>query len=84
MDRPVRVSALERSARNVLSAQVCDIATVFGEELLANAFPAILPPMEFVLHDEWARSFPRGYRVLSDNAYLEAAMYGDGIEVVPG
>jgi hypothetical protein len=57
MDRPVRVSALERSARNVLSA--------------------------FVLHDEWTRSFSRGDRVLSDNASLHAAMYEDGIEVVP-
>ena len=48
-----------------------------------TAFPVVDAPMEFKLHDQFAKMLPRGSRVLSDSAYLHAALYDTGIEVVP-
>jgi len=50
---------------------------------LAHAFPAVVPPAEFQLRDQFVQILPRGYRVLSDSAYLHAALLDAGIEVVP-
>jgi hypothetical protein len=50
---------------------------------LSNAFQPTLPPAEFQLRDPFIRILPRGYRVLSDSAYLHAALLDAGIEVVP-
>jgi hypothetical protein len=50
---------------------------------LANAFPRIDRPAEFQIRDQLVRLLPAGYRVLSDSAYLHAALAGTGIEVVP-
>jgi hypothetical protein len=50
---------------------------------LANAFPHIDQPAEFQIRDQLVRLLPAGYRVLSDSAYLHAALAGTGIEVVP-
>jgi hypothetical protein len=50
---------------------------------LANVFPPVDPPAEFQLRDQFAQLLPRGYRVLSDSAYLHAALIDAGIEVVP-
>jgi Dolichyl-phosphate-mannose-protein mannosyltransferase len=52
-------------------------------EWVKDAFPDIKPPLEFTLHDQLAKGFPQGYRVLSDSAYLHASLYGTGIDVVP-
>jgi hypothetical protein len=46
------------------------------------AFPG-LEQMEFKLGSRMVQMFPRGSRILSDNAYLHAALYQEGIEVVP-
>jgi hypothetical protein len=40
-------------------------------------------PAEFQIGEQLAPKFPAGYRLLSDNAYLHAALAGKGIEVVP-
>jgi hypothetical protein len=50
---------------------------------LANAFPRIDQPAEFQVRDQLVRLLPAGYRVLSDSAYLHAALVDTGIEVVP-
>ena len=50
---------------------------------LANAFPHIDQPAEFQIRDQLVRLLPAGYRVLSDSAYLHAALAGTGIDVVP-
>jgi hypothetical protein len=50
---------------------------------LANAFPRIDQPAEFQIRDKLVQLLPAGYRVLSDSAYLHAALAGTGIEVVP-
>ena len=50
---------------------------------LANAFPHIDRPAEFQIRDQLVRVLPAGYRVLSDSAYLHAALAGTGIDVVP-
>src|SRR5215831_3647512 len=50
---------------------------------LANAFPRVPPAAEFQIRDELVRLLPKGYRVLSDSAYLHAALIDSGIEVVP-
>jgi len=47
-----------------------------------NAFPGILKPLEFQIRDQLVQILPRG-RVLSDSAYLHAALLDSGIEVVP-
>ena len=48
-----------------------------------NAFQRVPEPEEFQIRDQLARSLPAGPRVLSDNAYLHAALIDKGIEVVP-
>ncbi len=40
-------------------------------------------PAEFQIGEQLAPKFPVGYRLLSDNAYLHAALVDKGIEVVP-
>lgn len=50
---------------------------------LQSAFPRIPKAAEFQIRDELARIFPPGYRVLSDSAYLHAALVDTGVEVVP-
>ena len=48
-----------------------------------NAFQRVREQTEFEIRDQLARILPAGSRVLSDNAYLHAALIGKGIEVVP-
>ena len=48
-----------------------------------SAFAVVDAPMEFKLRDQFVKMLPRGSRVLSDNAYLHAALYDAGFEVVP-
>jgi hypothetical protein len=75
---------------------VCQIWTaaqgaVYPKDLLAlrpgqwleSAFPHIAAPAEFQIRDQLVRILPPGYRVLSDSAYLHAALVEAGIEVVP-
>jgi hypothetical protein len=50
---------------------------------LQSAFPHIGPNPEFQARDQLVRTLPPGYRVLSDSAYLHAALVDAGIEVVP-
>jgi len=50
---------------------------------LSSAFPRIPPPAEFQIRDQLLKIFPPGYRVLSDSAYLHAALVDAGVEVVP-
>ena len=50
---------------------------------LQNAFPHTPPAAEFEIRDKLVGIFPPGYRVLSDSAYLHAALVDTGIEVVP-
>ena len=57
--------------------------TLSPGQWLASAFPQLEPPAEFRVRDNFAQGFPRGYRLLSDNAFLHAALYDMGIEVVP-
>ena len=47
-----------------------------------SAFPTILEPAEFQMRDQLAKMLPPG-RVLTDSAYLHAALIDSGIEVVP-
>jgi hypothetical protein len=47
------------------------------------AFPEPDAPMEFKLREQLVTTLPRGTRVLSDSAYLHAAVHDFGIEVVP-
>jgi hypothetical protein len=48
-----------------------------------NMFPHMLPPAEFQIRDQLVKILPPGYRVLSDSAYLHAALADSGVEVVP-
>ena len=48
-----------------------------------NAFKSIPAPAEFQMRDQLARILPVRSRVLSDSAYLHAALADKGIEVVP-
>jgi hypothetical protein len=48
-----------------------------------NAFQPVPKPIEFQICDELVRRLPAGSRILSDNAYLHAAMSERGIDVVP-
>jgi hypothetical protein len=48
-----------------------------------KAFRPVPQLMEFQIGDQLAGVLPAGSRVLSDNAYLHAALTGKGIEVVP-
>jgi hypothetical protein len=50
---------------------------------LQSAFPRVAVPAEFQIRDQLVRILPPGYRVLSDSAYLHAALVDTGIEVVP-
>jgi hypothetical protein len=50
---------------------------------LAKAFPDVAARGEFQLRDQLVQILPHGYRVLSDSAYLHAALIDTGIEVVP-
>jgi hypothetical protein len=50
---------------------------------LESAFPRVPPAAEFQVRDKLVKLLPPGYRVLSDSAYLHAALIGAGIEVVP-
>ena len=50
---------------------------------LRNAFPHIAQPAEFQVRDKLVGILPKGYRVLSDSAYLHAALIDAGVEVVP-
>jgi hypothetical protein len=50
---------------------------------LQSAFPRIGANVEFQVRDRLAGILPPGDRVLSDSAYLHAALAGAGIEVVP-
>lgn len=54
-----------------------------ASQWLSRAFPALVQPVEFLNRDLLVRILPRGDRVLSDNAYLHAALIDSGIEVVP-
>jgi hypothetical protein len=47
------------------------------------AFPPPAPPAEFQIAERLKQVFPQGKRVLSDSAYLHAALSTVGIEVVP-
>jgi hypothetical protein len=47
------------------------------------ALRAPAPPVEFSLRDQLVKLFPAGSRVLSDSAYLHAALIDSGIETVP-
>jgi hypothetical protein len=48
-----------------------------------NAFQPVPDPPEFQIIDGLAMALPAGSRVLSDNAFLHAALIDQGIEVVP-
>jgi hypothetical protein len=48
-----------------------------------RAFQTVAPPIEFQLSDQVAKTLPPRARVLSDNAYLFAALRDSGIDVVP-
>jgi hypothetical protein len=48
-----------------------------------SAFRRVPPGTEFQISDQLTRYLPAGSRVLSDSAYLHAALTGKGIEVVP-
>jgi hypothetical protein len=48
-----------------------------------NAFQRVPEPAEFQIRDRLVEILPAGSRVLSDNAYLHAALIDKGIEVVP-
>jgi hypothetical protein len=48
-----------------------------------NAFQPVPEPAEFQLGAQLVKILPAGSRVLSDNAYLHAALLAKGIEVVP-
>src|ERR1019366_6640208 len=50
---------------------------------LQSAFPHIGANAEFQIRDQLVRILPPGERVLSDSAYLHAALIDSGIEVVP-
>jgi hypothetical protein len=48
-----------------------------------NAFQPVAQAIEFQMCDELVRLLPAGARILSDNAYLHAALVDKGIDVVP-
>jgi hypothetical protein len=48
-----------------------------------NAFRHVWEGTEFEISDQLAKMLPAGSRVLSDNAFLHAALIDKGIEVVP-
>jgi len=48
-----------------------------------QAFKVPLQPAEFQIGAQLAEALPKGTRILSDNAYLHAALADKGIDVVP-
>jgi hypothetical protein len=48
-----------------------------------QAFKPLLKPSEFQIRDQLAAALPPGTRILTDNAYLHAALADKGIDVVP-
>jgi hypothetical protein len=60
-----------------------DPLTVALREWRSDAFQPTSQPIEFEVRDQLVRLLPAGTRVLSDNAYLHAALIDKGIEVVP-
>jgi Dolichyl-phosphate-mannose-protein mannosyltransferase len=60
-----------------------DLLALRPGQWLESAFPRIAAPAEFQIRDQLVRILPPGYRVLSDSAYLHAALVDAGIEVVP-
>jgi len=59
------------------------LASLRPSRWLESAFPRVPPPAEFQVQDKLVQLLPPGYRVLSDSAYLHAALIDKGIEVVP-
>ncbi len=59
------------------------LASLRPGQWLASAFPRVPPPAEFQVRDKLVQLLPPGQRVLSDSAYLHAALIDRGIEVVP-
>jgi hypothetical protein len=57
------------------------LSTINGD-WFDNAFPRIPLPSEFQIRDQLVKFLPPG-RVLSDSAYLHAALVDRGVEVVP-
>jgi len=92
-----RFTALPRRYLVLASAiLVCQLWTaaqgaVYPQQLTAlppaqwieKAFPQVSPPAEFQARDQLVQLLPHGDRVLSDSAYLHAALAGTGVEVVP-
>jgi hypothetical protein len=60
-----------------------DASSVPVRDWSKSAFHGVPDPMEFQIRKELERVLPRGKRILSDNAFLYAALIDDGIEVVP-
>ena len=48
-----------------------------------EAFKRPLEPVEFQMAGELGRIMPKGSRILTDNAYLHAALLDKGIDVIP-
>ena len=59
------------------------LSSLRPSQWLGSAFPRVPPAAEFQVRDQLVKLLPPGYRVLSDSAYLHAALTGAGIEVVP-
>ena len=60
-----------------------DPFTLRPEQWLPNAFPPAALPAEFQIRDQLVKILAPGHRVLSDSAYLHAALAGTAVEVVP-
>jgi hypothetical protein len=59
------------------------LASLRPGQWLESAFPRVPPPAEVQVRDKLVQLLPPGQRVLSDSAYLHAALIDKGIEVVP-
>jgi hypothetical protein len=60
-----------------------DPRTLPPGQWLQSAFPHIGANVEFQIRDQLIHALPPGERVLSDSAYLHAALSQAGVEVVP-
>ena len=60
-----------------------DLLSLAPSQWLPSAFPGKSSNVEFEVRDRLTSLLPPGYRVLSDSAYLHAALIGKGIDVVP-
>jgi hypothetical protein len=60
-----------------------DLLALPPAEWLQNAFPRVGRNVEFEVADQLLKLLPPGRRVLSDSAYLHAALIDKGVEVVP-